>query len=190
MKNIILAFSILFFLSACKKDAKVCSTFTELTSRDNLVDISTLKNTPEIYDTLAKYQLQVRQIVNDNILFGFKSYVFYKGLMAFNEDYYLYKNKSGNSFVIIGRPTLDSINFSLSPTILSKAAIDIAVKNMDYSKTCISYRLGILNVNGGISNAPINRKLVWKIQGDSGWPFVILDANTGQVYSKDDGIRI
>jgi hypothetical protein len=190
MKNIIFLFISLISLSACKKDVKVCRTFTELTSRDHLVDISSLKNTPEIYDTLAKYQLQVRQIVNDNYLFGFKSYVFYKGLMAFNEDYYLYKNKSGNSFVIIGRPTLDSINISLTPTISFKAAIDIAEKSMDFTKTCISYRLGILNTNGSISNAPVNHKLVWKIQGDNGWPYVILDANTGQVYSKDDGIRI
>ena len=169
---------------------KICETYTGLTGRDHLVDISSLKNTPEIYDTLSKYQLQVRKVVNDNYLFGFKSYVFYKGLMAFNEDYYLYKNKSGNSFVIIGRPTLDSINFSLSPAIEFKSAIDIAQNNLDFSKTCISYRLGILNINGGISNAPIDRKLVWKIQGDNGWPYVILDANTGQVYSKDDGIRI
>ena len=188
MRNIFFLFTILIFLSTCKKDMKVCSTFTELTGRNHLVDISIIKDTPEIYDTLAKYQLQVRLIVNRDNLFGFKSYVFYKGLRVFNEDYYLYKNKSGNSFVIIGRPTLDSINFSLTPTILSKIAIDIAIKNIDFSKTCISYRLGILNINGGISNASINRKLVWKIQGDGGWPYVILDANTGQVYSKDDGI--
>lgn len=190
MKCTVYLFMSLLFLAACKKDAIICKTYTELTSHDNLVDISALKNSPEIYDTLVKYQLQVTEIVNDNFLFGFKSRVFYKDLMVFNENYFLYKNQSGAGVFSIGRPTIDSINFSLTPTLSFKAAIGIAVKNMDFSKTCISYRLGILNINAGISNAPKNYKLVWKIEGDSGWPLVMLDANTGQVYRKDDGIRI
>lgn len=191
MKKIVFLFITSAFLSGCKKDVKVkCNTHTELTGYEHLVDISGLKNNPEIYDTLTKYQLQVRKVVNDNYLFGFKSYVFYKGLMVFNQDYYLYKNKADNNFTIIGKPAPDAINFSLSPTLSSKEAIDIAEKNMDFDKTCISYRLGIYNLNGGISNAMPNHKLVWKIQGDNGWPFVMLDAHTGYIYSKDDGIRI
>ena len=190
MKKIIFAFSVLFFFSSCKKDVKVCNIYTELLDRDNLVDITILKSTPEIYDTIVKYKLQVREIVNDNILFGFKSNLIYKDLMVFNEDYYLYKNKSANSFVIIGQPTIDSIKFSLKPTLAGKDAIHIAEKNISFSNTCIFYRLGILNINAGVLNSQINRKLVWKIQGENGWPYVILDANTGQVYLKDDGIRL
>jgi hypothetical protein len=190
MKKIIFAFSVLFFFSSCKKDVKVCNIYTELLDHDNLVDITILKSTPEIYDTIVKYKLQVREIVNDNILFGFKSNLIYKDLMVFNEDYYLYKNKFANSFVIIGQPTIDSIKFSLKPNLACKDAIHIAEKNISFNNTCIFYRLGILNINAGVLNSQINCKLVWKIQGENGWPYVILDANTGQVYLKDDGIRL
>ncbi len=186
----IFTLSILCFLLSCKKDVKVCNNYTELLDHDNLVDITILKSTTEIYDTLVKYKLQVREIVNDNILIGFKSNLIYKDLLVFNEDYYLYKNKSSNNLVVIGQPTIDSIKFSLRPILAFKEAIYIAEKNISFSNTCISYRLGILNVNAGVLNSQINHKLVWKIQGENGWPYVILDANTGQVYLKDDGIRM
>ena len=67
--------------------------------------------------------------------------------------------------------------------------ITTAIQAVDYSKTCVSYRLGIYDLNSGSSFQPKNYKIVWKIQGESGYPYVILDANTSQVYLMDDGIR-
>ena len=75
------------------------------------------------------------------------------------------------------------------PTISYGSAITTAIQVVDYSKTCVSYRLGIYDLNSGTSFQPKNYKLVWKIQGESGYPYVILDANTSQVYLMDDGIR-
>lgn len=84
---------------------------------------------------------------------------------------------------------IDTLSFSLSPLIQSDSAISLAKQTMKYDNTCISYRLGIYGLNAAIGYSTPDYKLVWKIQGDNGFPFVVLDATNGQVYSKDDGIR-
>jgi hypothetical protein len=60
---------------------------------------------------------------------------------------------------------------------------------MNYDNTCISYRLGIYDINTLTENKTKNYKLTWEVQGDNGYPYVVLDADSGQVYFKDDGIR-
>jgi hypothetical protein len=80
------------------------------------------------------------------------------------------------------------VDFTLTPTLTSSNAIDIAKQNLDYSKSCISYRLGIFDLNSGKGIETKNYKLVWKVQGRNEVPYVILDANSGQVYRSHDGI--
>jgi len=186
MKRIAIGIIALIFLSTCKKEMKECTRYTQITKYDHLVDISYLKKFPEIYDTITKYQLQVYRVADDKYQYGFKSYVIYKHLMVFSQQYFLYKGKIDKQFLVIGQPTIDSVSFSLSPTIGYRSAIDLAKSKVNFRQKCISYHLGILDINKGISNATVDHKLVWKVEADGGCPYVILDANTAQVYSIDD----
>jgi Zn-dependent metalloprotease len=178
------------FVSTCRKDAKICNSYTELTDHNHLVDLSPLNGAPELLDTLAKYpQLQVYKVINDEYNYGMQCNVFYKGLKVFTDFYALYKNKADNIvFTIDTTSIVDTINISLTPSIKFDKAISIARKKMNYDNTCISYRLGIYNTNCGTSYQPKNYKLIWRVQGESGYPVVDLDANSGQIYYAFDGL--
>jgi hypothetical protein len=82
-----------------KKEMKECTRYTQITKYDHLVDISYLKKFPEIYDTITKYQLQVYRVADDKYQYGFKSYVIYKHLMVFSQQYFLYKGKIDKQFL-------------------------------------------------------------------------------------------
>ena len=179
-----------FFLTTCKKDIKICDSYTKLTDHNHLVDISVLNGAPELLDTLVKYQqLQVYRVFNDQYAYGMHCHVFYKGLKVFTDNYQLWKSKTYNN--IYGDTSIvDTINISLTPSIKFDEAIIIAKQNINYNNTCISYRLGISDLNAGTSYQQKNYKLTWKIQGEDGYPVVVLDANNGQVYYAFDGIII
>ena len=190
MKKLICISLIGFLLTAsCKKDKIICTKYTELTDRNHLVDISALSGAPELLDTLAKYpQLQVFRIINDQYTIGMHCNVFYSGVKSFTDDYRLFKSRNDKS--IAGWDTIPvNLTLSLTPSIQFEQAISIAKQKLNYDNTCISYRLGIYDTNSGVSYQPKNYTLTWKIQGDNEYPYVILDANSGQVYIADDGIR-
>ena len=194
--NILMLCLILF--SACKKDPKVCTTYTELNDHNNLVDITPLSKVPEFKDTLNKYikQLQVTNIDIEKYGAIMNCNVFYKELKVFTDDYQILKNynnfgmndtvycNSGSNFI------LDTVNFSLTPTIQIENAISIAKGVQKYTNTCISYRLGIYNINASDKTKTRDYKLVWLVQGESGYPYVYLDANMGKIYASFDGIII
>jgi hypothetical protein len=183
----------LFFVSAaivaCTKEKVACQNNTELTDQHHLVDLALLNQAAEFNDTLAKYpQLQVYRVVNDPYLIGIHCHVFYKGLKVFSDQYSLFKSKSDNSVFSISNFIVDTVAFSLTPPLPYTSAIDIATQEMDYSNTCISYRLGIFDLNSGKGAATKEYKLVWKIEGENGYPYAVLDANNGEVYRAHDGI--
>ena len=187
MKKLILILFLAVLQESCKKDVKVCTNYTELSDRNHLVDPSTLGDSALI-DTLNKRpELQVYKINSDQHGWVVKCNVFYQNLKVFSSQYYFNKN-TGGSIYSLNTINLSSINFSLIPTISYGSAITTATQAVDYSQTCVSYRLGIYDLNSGSSFQPKNYKLVWKIQGESGLPYVILDANTSQIYHTDDGI--
>ena len=124
--------------------------------------------------------------------------VFYKGLKIFTDNYQLlitYKQPrityndsiysyNDNGFI------LDTVNFSLTPTIQIENAISIAKSVRKYTNTCIYYRLGIYNINASDRTKTRDYKLAWLVQGGSGYPYVYLDANMGKIYESSDGIII
>lgn len=183
----------MFFVStvvvSCAKDKVSCQDITELTDQNHLVDIQPLNQASEFNDTLTKYpQLQVYRVIDDQYLIGMHCNVYYQGLKVFSDQYSLFKSKSDNSLFTLDNFILDTVNFALTPTLTYTNAIDIAKQSIDFSNTCISYRLGIFDLNSGKGIETKNYKLVWKVQGDNGSPYVILDANNIQVYRKHDGI--
>ncbi len=188
MKNIILILTIVVLQLSCKKDAKICTTYTELSDRSHLVDPITLGDSALIDTLNNRPELQVYKITSDQYGWVVRCNVFYKTLKVFTSQVN-FNRRNGGSIVSLNYLDFGSINFNLTPTISYESAITTSIHAIDFSKTCISYRLGIYDLNSGSSFQPKNYKLVWKIQGESGYPYVILDANTLEVYLKDDGIR-
>ncbi|HSI90802.1 MAG TPA: hypothetical protein VK927_06760 [Adhaeribacter sp.] len=176
--------------TSCKKDVEVCNKYTELTDRNHLVDISALNAAPEILDSLAKYpQLQVYKIINDQHTIGVHCHVFYQGLKVFTDNYRLFKSKNDNHVYNLEDIIPTAINISLAPSIQFEEAIGLARQNVNFTDQCISYRLGIYDINAATSFQPTDYRLTWRIQGENKFPVVVLDAHTGQVYYKDDGFR-
>jgi Zn-dependent metalloprotease len=188
--KILVVLSVLILtINSCKKsrDIKICTTYTELVDQNHLVDISLLSGAPELLDTLNKYHLQVYKIINDQYIYGMHCNVFYKGLKVFTDQYLLFKRKSDNTIYTNNSHIVDSINIVLTPTISFDKAIHNARQHMNFDNTCISYRLGLYDLNSVSSNLFKNYKLIWKVEGENGYPYVMLDANSGEIYSAFDG---
>ena len=190
MRKIIIIFISILLFTECKKHVNACKNQTELKDREHLVNLSGI-NAPELLDTLAKHpELQLYSFNSTSSNWVARCYVFYNDLLIFS-DYYLI-NKTYNSGMIYASDTLlpKNINFSLEPAIPYQDAIKEAKKKLNFDHTCINYRLGLYNINvRNGDNKTKNYKLVWKIQGKEGYPYVIIDANTKEVIFADDGIR-
>ncbi len=187
-KNIIYILTIVILQAACKKEAKICGSTTELTDTKNTVDPGAI-GSKLLMDSLATHpELQVYQTHSDQYGWVAKCNIFYKGLKFFQNVFYYH----GTGNTIVSYDTLDfsKVNFSLVPTLKFEDAVYIAKQEMNFSKTCISYRLGFYASTKNIGNTMKRQtyKLVWKIQGNNGYPYVYVDANTGQVLEKFDGL--
>ena len=179
--------TISLFMTTCKKQNEGCNNITELKDKNHLVDPSSL-NSQALNDTLTKYpELQIYKIKTYPDHWTVFCNVFYENLIVFTSGYVLsYYNNTITSYDTLCHL---SIPISLTPTIDYFTAIKIAKQKMDYSNTCIAYRLGIYDLNAYNENYQKSYKLVWKINGDNGYPWVILDATNGQIYRSDDGMR-
>jgi hypothetical protein len=193
VKNIFLLFILCLVIVSCKKDPEIiCNDFTELSGQHHLVDISSLINEQAFKDTLQKYpQLQVYQVINDEFMIGMHCNVFYKDIMVLSDNYFLGRGKKENLYFQFDK-IVNTINLNLQPGLTYIEAIKIARQSLQdpSMNSCLSYRLCIYDINCGVSNMPKDYKLVWKIQAtDHHYPYVVLDANTGEVYTKDNGWR-
>ena len=190
MKKLIFILLVLLLQSACKKDPIICNDFTQLTDRANLADPKAT-GSQALLDTLAKHpEYQVTRVSIDQYNWVVVCNVFYKNLLVFSDGIEYFENTNHN-VATFDTINFSTINFSLTPTINYTEAIKLARAQEDFSKTCISYRLDIFDLNAGQSFVYVkNYKLVWLVQGNSGYPYVYLDANTGQTYRKFDGIDI
>jgi hypothetical protein len=189
MKKLIYILLLLILQSACKKDPKVCNNYTQLiTNRNNLADPKAT-GSQALLDTLAKHpEYQVTQVDVEKYGWMVNGNIFYKNLLIFNCRFMFCSDVNYNVTTLYPL-NAGPFNFSLTPSITYLDAIKFARGQENFSKTCISYRLGIYDINAGQPNPHTsNYKLVWLVQGDSGYPYVYLDANTMQVYDKFDGI--
>jgi hypothetical protein len=189
MKKISILLCLVVFFATCKKDVRVCTTYTQITSQKHLVDISPLKGAPQLIDTLNKYSnLQVYRVIIDDATLGMECHVFCKGLQVFTHDFSLLKIKNNVPLYASDSSFTDTINLSTTPAINYLEAISIAHKNENFSKTCISYQLGFYDINASSNRLIKNYKLVWLVKGENDAPYVYMDANSGQVYNKFDGM--
>ena len=178
---------VLPLLIQCKKENAICILNQKLDNQNHLVDLSPLNEAPELLEKLNKFpNLQVRRIINDEFAIGFHSNVFHKGIIVLTENYIDVKSKKFNFIHTMGIPAFDTIPISLTPTIQAKTAIKIARSQLDKYRLCLFYRLGIFDINSGTSFAEKDFKLTWEIQGEEGWPNVVIDAHTGEILSLEN----
>lgn len=179
---------VLFLQSACKKDVAACTTYTELTSRANLADPKAT-NSQALLDTLTKHpEYQVTLVNVEKYGWVVNGNIFFKDLLLFNYKF-SFLGDANNNITNNGAVNIGTFNFSLTPNLSYTDAIKLARGQENFNNTCISYRLGIYDLNAAQHQPhPVNNKLVWLVQGNNGSPYVYLDANSGQVYEKFDGI--
>ena len=190
MKKLIYILLLLILQSACKKDPMVCNNYTQLTDKNNLADPKAT-GSQALLDTLAKHpEYQVTMVDVEKYGWVINGNVFYKNLLIFNCRF-MFCSDANYNVTTLYPLNVGPFNFSLTPSITYLDAIKFARRQQDFSKTCLSYRLGIYDINAGQPNSHTsNYKLVWLVQGDNGCPYVYLDATTGQVYDNSDGIVI
>lgn len=185
--------AVLLFIS-CSKDKIIthvrdCETYTELTDRSNLADPASL-GSQKLMDYLAAHpELQVYQTHSENIGWVAKCNVFYGDLKVFSDQLLINCYKGSDSLVVYDTLDYSNIHLSLSPQKTYTEAIQKAREVVDFRGQCLSWRLGLYDINALTSNMSKEYKLVWKVQTtDNGAAWAIIDANTLEVYYKTDGI--
>ena len=178
----------LLSITACKKDHEVCTSYTELNDRQHLCDLTPLNKVPKFLDTLTKYpQLRVSSIVDDEYMIKMDCDKFSGNLIIFFDTYELVISKSDNYFYSGGDIKVPQ-NIDNIPLISSEDAI-VKAKSEIRFPSCVNYRLGLFPKYNEIADITTDT-LAWKITDSKGnTPFVIIDAKTGLLLMKDDGIR-
>lgn len=184
--SILLFFAFITF-SSCKKTESNCNGNVEIKGSNHLVDVSVLKTVPQMLDSLAKYpNLQAASITDDEYMTSVTCNYFYNGLKVFGASYQLTKSKKFGYFDCYNYTPKVSIPTNLVKNIDYKRALEIARKEIDLEPGCLTYQLGYSYQDTSEIATPRSYKLVWNIEGGSA--YVVLDATTGFVYSKFDGI--
>lgn len=186
---IIAAITVTSICQSCKKDKPLCTGDIEIKGANHLVDISSLKAAPQLLDTLAKYpELQVISIIDDEYQIGMICNYFYKGLICFGSIYCLYKDKKDKSLYCQDYTPKVAIQTNIAKIINYQKALEIAKREQIFYDRCLTYQLGYSYQDTSIIETPNSYKLVWKVEMLGGGSYVILDANSGYVYSKFDGM--
>ena len=182
-------FLALFLVTSCKKKIN-CGCQKAVSHPSHIANIDALKNAPKLQDTLDKYdQLEVYRVIDDQYLIGIHCHIYCQGLQVFGHDYSLFKSKADDHITIGGDSIIvKTIAISLTPSINCQKAARIARENMKFNKACLLKQLGIYDLNAGKGNKAPDYKLAWRVAVKRGEaPYVCLDANTGEIYSKFDG---
>lgn len=188
-KTIMILFCAALF-SSCKKDVNACKDYKQLNGKEELIDVNTI-DVPEFKAVLLQYpQLQAYRFKNESGFASMKCKAFYKGLPVFTDYYNVTKNSSSNQVYITDTVKTYHLAVSVEPGISYTDAIKESKKVMNFDHTCISYCLGIYNINAHSSYSPDNYVLVWKIEGKNNYPYVVIDAHTKQIYQSFDGIIV
>ncbi len=175
-------------INACKRDLEVCSNVNETNERKHISDLTPLNKVPKFLDTLAKYpQLRVSFIVDDEYMIKMDCDKFAGNLIIFFDTYELVISKRDNYFYSGGDIKVPQ-NIDNIPLISSEDAI-VKAKSEIRFPSCVNYRLGLFPKYNEITDIT-TYTLAWKITDSKGSaPFVIIDAKSGVVLMKDDGLR-
>ncbi|MFT5821865.1 MAG: hypothetical protein ACI8ZM_003121 [Crocinitomix sp.] len=136
----------------------------------------------ELEDTLAKYEnLTLSRFIDNEMVTGMHCNIYYQDYLLFTQKYRLFKSKNTGDLI-----TWDSIpkyiDIDLQANVSRKEAILIARDLEDFGMQCIRCELGIADASY-YSNLPDKSyRMVWKIEGWSESPNVMIDANTDVVY--------
>jgi len=189
MKYILSLMVATLLFSSCKKDINACKDYKEITGREQGVDLASI-HLQEFRDTLSKYpQLEVYQSNSDQYSNSINCHVYYQGLLVFSDEYNLFKSSTTSSVTSSGEMLSTPLSISLEPTTSYKDAIQKAKYSVNLDHSCISYQLGLYNLNRWY-NMPADYKLAWKIMdSQKSYIYVIVDAVTNSIIIADNGIR-
>lgn len=186
MKTIHALLILIVLFSNCKKDVSSCKEYKQKDVRENLIDPTTI-DIPEFTAFLTQYSyLKPYEFNSDQYSSLMKCYVFYKGIPVLTDQYIFSKNKSTNEVIVMDTLRSYDLPVSTNPGVSYTDAIEKAKEVMNFDHTCIVYSLGIYDTSLQGAYHPNNYVLVWKIEGSKGYPLVIVDANTKQIYRSLD----
>ncbi len=190
MKNLLILLISIALFSACRKDVTLCKNYTQRNPHESLIDPNSI-DVPEFKAFLTQHPyLKPYEFNSDQYASVMKCNVFYKNLPVLMYQYVFSKNKSTNALFLTDTLHNYDLPLSTEPGISYSDAIKEAKRIMNFDHTCIFYSLGIYDINLHRAYDPNNFVLVWKIEGTKGYPLVILNANTKEVYSSEDGIIV
>lgn len=189
MKYFIVLFITVCLFTSCKKDVNACSTYTQISGRETGITSSEIRLKP-LRDTLSKYpQLVVYRTQSDQYVNSITCHVYYQDLLIFSDEYGLYQSAGADTLSDFGTKVITPLSISLEPSVNYKDAIKKAKNYVNFDHTCISYQLGLYNVNKWY-NLPPNYKLAWKIMdSQKSYIYVIVDAVTNNFILSENGIR-
>jgi Zn-dependent metalloprotease len=184
----VILMSMLFILQSCKKN-KLCDGDKEIKGSNHLVDLSVLKTVPQMLDSLAKYpQLQAVRFYDDEYMTSVTCNYFYNGLKVFDASYQLTKSKKFGYFDCYDYTPKVAIPTNLVKNIDGKKALEIARKEINFKGSCLTYQLCYYYSDTSTTEKPSSYKLVWDVNALGGSAYVVLDATTGFIYHKFDGV--
>lgn len=126
----------------------------------------------------------------------------YKGLPVFDGEiayhFRTFRKSGGRTEVSTSGTRIDSSNLKIrtTPTISERDAIDLFLEQsgsrdeQNHSdRSGATAILGILNKMGGVGSVEPIWLLAWRVSGSANYPYALFDAQTGELYRFDDGVR-
>lgn len=190
MKQLLAFLMLAAFFSNCRKGMESCKDYQKQDVQEHAIDVNTI-DVPEFRALLAQYPyLRPYDYRDDQYSYTMKCNVFCKDLPVLNDQYVIVKSKTSNQIILPDTLPAYLLTLSTDPGISYTDAIKAAKRVMNFDHTCIFYSLGIFNTGWQGAYHPDNYVLAWKIAGKDGYPVVIVDARTKQIYRSYNDIII
>ena len=127
---------------------------------------------------------------------------FYKGLPVFSGEiayhFSTLRKSGGPPQVSLSGSRIDSskVKIPTTPTISESDAIDLFLGQLElrddqprWNRSDPTAILGILNKMGGAGGVEPIWVLAWRVSGSARYPYALFDAQTGELYRFDNGVR-
>lgn len=203
MKKILISV-ILIQLFACEKDnVNICSDLIKGKPINHLISDQEFNTVKSLFksNNLSLDNFQVYKLQKDNLGYTHvRCYQYINDLIVFYGDV-IFHFDNQNHYYILSGDLISDINvrpYSLLSTWQVGKLFLQSIKNdhfygndiLHYENSCFSCELGYYDLNGGISYASPNFRLVWKIRPESSqYPYALIDDSERTLLYYDNGLR-
>lgn len=190
MKTFFALCLLLVLAPSCQKNLDACDQPEEKNVRDGLIDLQTI-DVAEFRTLLDQYTyLRPYKYVNRETSAVMHCSVFCLELPVFNESYVVILDKTSNTVTVSDTLQGYGLGLTTEAPVPFPEAIKFAKALQNFDRQCVLYSKGIYNTHRYAGYNPANYALAWKIEGTKGYPYVILDAATRQVYESNNGVIV